>query len=200
MITPRAARPDHRGRTRGGAGPAEAYGTKRCDFFRSWGSRVADHLPTPRVRRDLTMRAHHRGTSGNQERLNRFLARAGGASRRGRRTDFSRCCAWERRAPRQGPLVDHDVDRVTVNGPAQSSRSPGTVHRLEQNRSASSPRRRRSARSTVLDSVGDEGKAGHRCSVGRLDADTTAALLTDDGDLPFATHRATRWRRSTSRS
>ena len=44
-----------------------------------------------------------------------------------------------------------------------------------------------SARTTVLDVVGEEGMAGHRLfPVGRLDADTSGLLLlTDDGDLAF---------------
>lgn len=44
-----------------------------------------------------------------------------------------------------------------------------------------------SARTTVLDLVGQEGLAGHRLyPVGRLDADSTGLLLlTDDGDLAY---------------
>jgi 23S rRNA pseudouridine2605 synthase len=44
-----------------------------------------------------------------------------------------------------------------------------------------------SARTTVLDVIGDEGKGGHRLfPVGRLDADTSGLLLlTDDGELAF---------------
>ncbi len=44
-----------------------------------------------------------------------------------------------------------------------------------------------SARTTVLDVIGDEGRSGHRLfPVGRLDADSSGLLLlTDDGDLAF---------------
>ena len=89
--------------------------------------------------------------------------------------------------PPTGLLIDPDVDRVTVNGRAVK---PVTRHRyivLNKPLGVITTAKDESARSTVLDIVGDEGKAGHRLfPVGRLDADTTGLLLlTDDGDLAF---------------
>jgi 23S rRNA pseudouridine2605 synthase len=84
-------------------------------------------------------------------------------------------------------MIDPDVDRVTVNGNAVK---PVTRHRyivLNKPLGVITTAKDESARSTVLDVVGDEGAAGHRLfPVGRLDADTTGLLLlTDDGDLAF---------------
>lgn len=91
------------------------------------------------------------------------------------------------RPPATGLLIDPDVDRVTVDGKAVR---PVTRHRyivLNKPLGVITTAKDQSSRSTVLDVVGDEGKAGHRLfPVGRLDADTAGLLLlTDDGDLAF---------------
>jgi 23S rRNA pseudouridine2605 synthase len=91
------------------------------------------------------------------------------------------------RPPANGLLIDPDIDRVTVDGKAVR---PVTRHRyivLNKPLGVITTAKDQSSRSTVLDVVGDEGKAGHRLfPVGRLDADTTGLLLlTDDGDLAF---------------
>jgi len=91
------------------------------------------------------------------------------------------------RPPPTGLLIDPEVDRVTVNGRLVK---PVTRHRyivLNKPLGVITTANDESSRSTVLDVVGDEGKAGHRLfPVGRLDADTTGLLLlTDDGDLAF---------------
>lgn len=89
--------------------------------------------------------------------------------------------------PASGLLIDPEVDRVTVDGKAVK---PVTRHRylmLNKPLGVITTARDESARTTVLDVVGEEGAAGHRLfPVGRLDADTTGLLLlTDDGDLAF---------------
>jgi 23S rRNA pseudouridine2605 synthase len=91
------------------------------------------------------------------------------------------------RPPPTGLLIDPDVDRVTVNG---QEVKPVTRRRyivMNKPLGVITTAKDESARSTVLDIVGDEGQSGHRLfPVGRLDADTTGLLLlTDDGDLAF---------------
>ena len=89
--------------------------------------------------------------------------------------------------PASGLLVDPDKDRITVNGKAVK---PVTRHRyivLNKPLGVITTAKDEVSRTTVLDVVGDEGKAGHRLfPVGRLDADTSGLiLLTDDGDLAY---------------
>jgi 23S rRNA pseudouridine2605 synthase len=91
------------------------------------------------------------------------------------------------RPPPSGMLVDPDEDRVTVDGRVVK---PVTRHRylvLNKPLGVITTARDESARTTVLDVVGEEGMAGHRLfPVGRLDADTSGLLLlTDDGELAF---------------
>ena len=91
------------------------------------------------------------------------------------------------RPPPSGMLVDPDEDQVTVDGRVVK---PVTRHRylvLNKPLGVITTARDESARTTVLDVVGDEGLAGHRLfPVGRLDADTSGLLLlTDDGELAF---------------
>ncbi|TAN34416.1 rRNA pseudouridine synthase [bacterium] len=124
-----------------------------------------------------------------QERLNRFLARAGVASRRAADQLISSGVVRvnHERPPAAGLLIDPDRDRVTVDGRVVK---PVTKHRylvLNKPLGVITTAKDESARTTVLEVVGDEGKAGHRLfPVGRLDADTTGLLLlTDDGDLAF---------------
>ncbi len=92
-----------------------------------------------------------------------------------------------KRPPPTGALIDPDRDSVTVHGHAVK---PVTRHRyilLNKPLGVITTAKDQAARTTVLDVVGDEGKAGHRLfPVGRLDADTTGLLLlTDDGDLAY---------------
>jgi 23S rRNA pseudouridine2605 synthase len=89
--------------------------------------------------------------------------------------------------PASGLLIDPERDRVTINGRAIK---PVTRHRyivLNKPLGVITTAKDESSRTTVLDVVGDEGRAGHRLfPVGRLDADTSGLLLlTDDGDLAY---------------
>jgi 23S rRNA pseudouridine2605 synthase len=91
------------------------------------------------------------------------------------------------RPPASGRLIDPDTDHVTVDGRPVK---PITRHRylmLNKPLGVITTAKDESARTTVLDVIGDEGKGGHRLfPVGRLDADSTGLLLlTDDGDLAF---------------
>ena len=91
------------------------------------------------------------------------------------------------RPPPSGMLVDPDEDRVTVDGRVVK---PVTRHRylvLNKPLGVITTAKDESARTTVVDVIGEEGMAGHRLfPVGRLDADTSGLLLlTDDGDLAF---------------
>ena len=84
-------------------------------------------------------------------------------------------------------MVDPDHDRVTVDGRAVR---PITRHRylmLNKPLGVVTTAMDESARTTVLDVVGDDGKLGHRLfPVGRLDVDSTGLLLLmDDGELSY---------------
>jgi pseudouridine synthase len=121
--------------------------------------------------------------------LNRFLARAGVASRRAADQLISSGAVQVNgeRPPPSGILVDPDRDRVTVDGRIVK---PVTKHRylvLNKPLGVITTAKDETARTTVLDVVGDEGRSGHRLfPVGRLDADTSGLLLlTDDGELAF---------------
>ena len=89
--------------------------------------------------------------------------------------------------PPSGQLIDPEKDQVTVDGRVVK---PVTRHRylvVNKPLGVITTARDQAERTTVLDLVDDEGKAGHRLfPIGRLDADTTGMLLlTDDGDLAF---------------
>jgi 23S rRNA pseudouridine2605 synthase len=91
------------------------------------------------------------------------------------------------RPPPSGVLVDPSKDQITVDGRVVK---PVTKHRyvvLNKPLGVITTARDESARTTVLDVVGEEGQSGHRLfPVGRLDADTSGLLLlTDDGELAF---------------
>ena len=123
------------------------------------------------------------------ERLNRFLARAGVASRRSADTLIASGSVRVngKRPPATGMLIDPSRDLVTVDGRAVK---PPTTHRylmLNKPLGVITTARDESSRTTVLDVIGAEGLAGHRVfPVGRLDADSTGLLLlTDDGDLAY---------------
>jgi len=91
------------------------------------------------------------------------------------------------RPPPAGLMIDPDKDEVTVDG--QAVRPPAAHRYLMLNKPLGviTTASDESARRTVLDVVGEEGKHGHRLfPVGRLDGDSTGLLLImDDGDLSF---------------
>ena len=123
------------------------------------------------------------------ERLNRFLARAGVASRRGADELIAAGSVLVNgeRPPPSGVLVDPDKDIVTIDGRIIKPRTKHRYLMLNKPVGVITTAKDEAARTTVLDAVGEEGLAGHRLfPVGRLDADTSGLLvLTDDGDLAF---------------
>jgi pseudouridine synthase len=123
------------------------------------------------------------------ERLNRFLSRAGVASRRAADILIASGSVRVngRRPPASGLMIDPDHDVVTVDGRRVT---PQTSHRylmLNKPLGAIATARDEASRTTVLDVVGEEGRHGHRLfPVGRLDGDSTGLLLlTDDGELSY---------------
>lgn len=123
------------------------------------------------------------------ERLNRFLARSGVASRRGADELISSGSVLVNgeRPPPSGVLVDPDNDLVTVDGRVIKPRVKHRYLMLNKPLGVITTAKDEASRPTVLDAVGDEGLSGHRLfPVGRLDADSTGLLLlTDDGELAF---------------
>ena len=123
------------------------------------------------------------------ERLNRFLARAGVASRRGADELIAAGSVLVNgeRPPPSGVLVDPDKDIVTIDGRIIKPRTKHRYLMLNKPVGVITTAKDEAARTTVLDAVGEEGLAGHRLfPVGRLDADTSGLLvLTDDGELAF---------------
>jgi 23S rRNA pseudouridine2605 synthase len=119
------------------------------------------------------------------ERLNRYLARSGVASRRAADALIASGAVQvnDRPPPPAGMLVDPDRDTVTVRGRRVV---PLTAHRyVALNKpdgmlvTAHDPK----GRPTVFDLLADEG-SGRLFAVGRLDAGTSGLLLlTDDGEL-----------------
>jgi 23S rRNA pseudouridine2605 synthase len=123
------------------------------------------------------------------ERLNRFLARSGVASRRGADELIAAGSVKVNGdlPPPSGVLIDPDRDTVTVDGRVVKPRTKHRYLMLNKPLGVITTAKDEESRPTVLDAVGDEGLAGHRLfPVGRLDADTTGLLvLTDDGELAF---------------
>lgn len=91
------------------------------------------------------------------------------------------------RPPPSGMLVDPDADTVTVDGRIVRPITRQRYLMLNKPLGVITTAKDESARTTVLDVVGEEGAGGHRLfPVGRLDADSTGLLLlTDDGELAF---------------
>jgi pseudouridine synthase len=89
--------------------------------------------------------------------------------------------------PLSGTLIDPDADEVKVHGRVVRPQASHRYVMLNKPLGVITTARDESARTTVLDVVGDEGQHGHRLfPVGRLDADSTGLLLlTDDGELAF---------------
>src|SRR5439155_15198854 len=130
-----------------------------------------------------------RGAPRTRERLNKYLARSGVASRRAADDLISSGSVRVNgeRPPPSGVEVDPDHDRVTVDGRVVK---PPSAHRylmLNKPLGVIATARDESSRATVLDMVGEEGSHRHRLfPVGRLDADSTGLLLlTDDGSLAY---------------
>ena len=123
------------------------------------------------------------------ERLNRFLARSGVASRRGADELIAAGSVLVNgeRPPPSGVLVDPDKDTVTIDGRIVKPRTRHRYLMLNKPVGVITTAKDEAARTTVLDAVGEEGLGGHRLfPVGRLDADTSGLLvLTDDGELAF---------------
>lgn len=120
------------------------------------------------------------------ERLNRYLARSGVASRRAADELIAsgRVLVNGRRPPPEGRLVDPEVDRVTIDG-APVEPAAGHAY-LALNKpagfvvTASDPR----GRPTIYDLLGEHTGGRRLFYVGRLDAATRGLLLvTDDGEL-----------------
>ena len=123
------------------------------------------------------------------ERLNRYLARAGVASRRAADQLIASGAVRVngRRPPPTGIVIDAERDSVTIDGRAVK---PPPAHRyvmLNKPLGVITTARDEASRKTVLDVIGEEGRHGHRLfPVGRLDGDSTGLLLlTDDGDLAY---------------
>lgn len=123
---------------------------------------------------------------GRRERLNRFLARAGVASRRAsdRLIQAGQVRVNGLRVDHPGILIDSEADRVVYNG--RWIRLPAVCTYLVLNKppgylvSAGDPHHRR----TVYDLL--EGIKARVFPVGRLDLDTRGVLLlTDDGALSY---------------
>jgi pseudouridine synthase len=123
---------------------------------------------------------------GQRERLNRFLARAGVASRRAsdRLIQAGQVQVNGLRVDHPGILIDPEADRVVYNG--RWIRLPAVCTYLVLNKppgylvSSGDPHHRR----TVYDLL--EGIKARVFPVGRLDLDTRGVLLlTDDGDLSY---------------
>src|SRR5712692_11849433 len=98
------------------------------------------------------------------ERLNRFLARSGVASRRAADELISTGAVRVNgeRPPASGQLIDPERDHVTVDGRPVK---PITRHRylmLNKPLGVITTAKDESLRTTVLDVIGDEGMGGHR--------------------------------------
>ena len=92
-----------------------------------------------------------------------------------------------KRPPVTGLEIDPDQDVVTVDGRPVKPPSKHRYVMLNKPLGVITTSRDESARTTVLDVIGQEGRLGHRLfPVGRLDADSTGLLLlTDDGDVAY---------------
>ncbi len=120
------------------------------------------------------------------ERLNRYLARSGVASRRAADALIAsgRVLVNGRRPPAEGRLIDPERDRVTVDGVAVEPAGRHLYLALNKPAgvvvTASDPQ----GRPTIYDLLGEHTSGRRLFYVGRLDADTRGLLLvTDDGEL-----------------
>ena len=123
------------------------------------------------------------------ERLQKILSQWGVASRRGAEDLIAAGRVWVNGAPAEvGQRADPTCDRIEVDGkPLQHDARPA-LHYLLLHKPAGvvSTCRDTHRRRTVLDLIPAAQRTGLH-PVGRLDADSTGALLlTNDGDLTFA--------------
>jgi 23S rRNA pseudouridine2605 synthase len=118
------------------------------------------------------------------ERLGRFLARSGVASRRGadRLLEQGRVEVNGQKAPPHGMLVEYGRDRITLDGRLLADQlQPRRYLALNKPAGVVSTAHDPGGRPTVLDFVPE---AQGVFPVGRLDIDSRGLiLLTDDGDL-----------------
>jgi 23S rRNA pseudouridine2605 synthase len=121
-----------------------------------------------------------------EERLNRYLARSGVASRRAADDLIAtgRVLVNGRRPPAEGRLIDPGRDRVTVDGVAVEPAGGHLYLALNKPAgvfvTASDPQ----GRPTIYDLLGEHTHGRRLFYVGRLDADTRGLLMvTDDGEL-----------------
>jgi len=116
------------------------------------------------------------------ERLNRYLARHGVASRRGADALIEQGRVQLNGAPtRPGTMVDPAADRVTVDGSPVGEALPLRTLVLNKPKGVVSTRSDPQGRPTVLDLVDDPRGL---YPVGRLDSDSRGLLLlTSDGEL-----------------
>lgn len=136
----------------------------------------------------------HEETSGEQlegERLARFLAHAGVASRRHAETLIAqgRVRVNDSIVTTQGVRIDPERDRVSVDGKAVRGAVEHVYILLHKPAGYVCTVRDEHGRPTVLDLLSQELRKLRVYPVGRLDADTSGLiLLTNDGD--FAQHVA----------
>jgi pseudouridine synthase len=120
------------------------------------------------------------------ERLNRYLARSGVASRRGADQIVAegRVRVNDRPPPPSGMLVDADRDQVTLDGEPVVARRGNRYLACHKPPEVLVTARDPGGRSTVFDLLPEEARGGRLFPVGRLDMDSGGLLLlTDDGQL-----------------
>jgi 23S rRNA pseudouridine2605 synthase len=133
----------------------------------------------------MAKRPKAKAEESGRMRLNRFLARAGVASRR--RCDELIAAGSVRvngKVPGPGDSVDGDSDRVTVNGKQVNLPQKCEYILMNKRRDTLVTRSDQRGRTTIYEDVPSLRPA--TVAVGRLDRDTTGVLLlTDDGELAF---------------
>ena len=120
------------------------------------------------------------------ERLNRYLARSGVASRRAadQLVAEGRVRVNDRLPPPNGMLVDGARDQVTLDGQPVAPRRCHRYLACHKPPHVLVTARDPGGRSTVFDLLPEETRRGRLFPVGRLDMDSAGLLLlTDDGQL-----------------